>query len=119
MITGLRRMGSIVSMAIGAATLLLPATSFAEQSSAATGVSVKRPVLQAACDHCPWGALGNVLKAMMVKYGYDVQVCLSCSGGEAARIVALKQWPPEISDRQFAEGTLVNPKGPIDFGVTS
>src|SRR3954453_20508150 len=84
-----------------------------------TGVSIKKPVLQAACDMCPWGALGNVLKPMMVKYGYDVQVCLSCSGGEAARIVALKQWPPEITDRQFAEGTLINPKGPIDFGVTS
>jgi len=83
-----------------------------------TGVSIKKPVLQAACDMCPWGALGNVLKTMMVKYGYDVQVCLSCSGGEAARIVALRQMPPEITDRQFGEGTLVNPKGPIDFGIT-
>jgi len=105
-----------------AAVPAAPATQTARPAvvgTAATGVGVKKPVLQAACDMCPWGALGNVLKSMLTSYGYDVQVCLSCSGGEAARIVALKQMPPEISDRQFGEGTLVNPKGPIDFGVTS
>ncbi len=103
---------------IGAASALATAAVAAEPNPPATGVAAKRPVLQAACDHCPWGALGNMVKKIMGSYGYDVQVCLSCSGREAARIVAKRLFPPEITDRQFAEGTLVNPDGPIDFGVT-
>src|ERR1051325_3794472 len=91
----------------------------AAQTAPLTGVAVKKPVLQAACDMCPWGSLGNIVKAMLTKYGYDVQVCLACSGGYATQSVGGHLMPPEISDRQFAEGTLVNPKGPIDFGVTS
>ena len=110
------RLGSVVL--ISAAVLLLPAGAHAQQGTPATGVAAKRPVLQAACDHCPWGALGNLVKKIMVSYGYDVQVCLSCSGREGTRIVAKRLYPPQISDRQFAEGTLVNPDGPIDFGVT-
>jgi TRAP transporter TAXI family solute receptor len=103
---------------IGSARLLSADAVYAQQSTHTTGVAAKRPVLQAACDHCPWGALGNLVKKIMASYGYDVQVCLSCSGREGARIVAKRLFPPEISDRQFAEGTLVNPDGPIDFGVT-
>jgi TRAP-type uncharacterized transport system substrate-binding protein len=103
---------------IGGASLLSAAAVYAQQGTTTTGVAAKRPVLQAACDHCPWGALGNLVKRIMGSYGYDVQVCLSCSGREAARIVARRLRPPEITDRQFAEGTLVNPDGPIDFGVT-
>ena len=103
---------------IGGASALSRAAVAAEQNPPATGVAAKRPVLQAACDHCPWGALGNMVKKIMGPYGYDVQVCLSCSGREAARIVAKRLFPPEITDRQFAEGTLVNPDGRIDFGVT-
>jgi uncharacterized protein len=103
---------------IGGASRLSAAAVYAQQGTATTGVTAKRPVLQAACDHCPWGALGNLVKKIMGSYGYDVQVCLSCSGREAARIVAKRLLPPEITDRQFAEGTLVNPDGPIDFGVT-
>ena len=100
------------------ASLLPVATVSAQPNTSVTGVAARRPVLQAACDHCPWGALGNLVKKIMEPYGYDVQVCLSCSGREAARIVAKRLFPPEITDRQFAEGTLVNPDGPIDFGVT-
>jgi uncharacterized protein len=96
--------------------IVVPAS--AQHGAPATGIAAKRPVLQAACDHCPWGALGNLLKKIMTSYGYDVQVCRSCSGREGARIVAKRLYPPEITDRQFAEGTLTNPDGPIDFGVT-
>ena len=106
----------LVTLIGGAALLSAPAS--AQQNPPATGVAAKRPVLQAACDHCPWGALGNLVKKIMASSGYDVQVCLSCSGREAPRIVAKRSFPPEITDRQFAEGTLVNPDGPIDFGVT-
>lgn len=107
----------VFAVLIGA-TVLLSATAYAQQGAPATGVAARRPVLQAACDHCPWGALGNLVKKIMASYGYDVQVCRSCSGREGAHIVAKRLYPPEISDRQFAEGTLVNPDGPIDFGVT-
>ena len=109
---------AIFAVLIGAGVLALSAAADAQQGAPASGIAARRPVLQAACDHCPWGALGNLVKKIMASYGYDVQVCRSCSGREGARIVAKRLYPPEISDRQFAEGTLINPDGPIDFGVT-
>jgi TRAP transporter TAXI family solute receptor len=116
---GTRRIALLLFVAsVGGASLLPMAAVHAQQGTPTSGVAAKRPVLQGACDHCPWGALGNLVKKVMTSYGYDVQVCLSCSGREAARIVAKRLFPPEISDRQFAEGTLVNPNGRIDFGVT-
>ena len=109
---------AIFAVLIGAGVLALSAAADAQQGAPASGIAARRPVLQAACDHCPWGALGNLVKKIMASDGYDVQVCRSCSGREGARIVAKRLYPPEISDRQFAEGTLINPDGPIDFGVT-
>jgi TRAP-type uncharacterized transport system substrate-binding protein len=83
------------------------------------GVAVKRPVLQAACQYCPWGVLGGVVKKAMSSYGYDVAICYACSGEDGARVVSRRLMPPEVSDRQFAEGTGLQPQGPIDFGVTN
>jgi TRAP-type uncharacterized transport system substrate-binding protein len=83
------------------------------------GVAVKRPVLQAACRYCPWGALGDVVKKAMSFYGYDVAICYACSGEDGARIVSKRLMPPEVSDRQFAEGTALQPQASIDFGVTN
>jgi TRAP-type uncharacterized transport system substrate-binding protein len=83
------------------------------------GVAVRRPVLQAACRYCPWGALGDVVKKAMSSYGYDVAICYACSGEDGARIVSKRLMPPEVSDRQFAEGTELQPQAPIDFGVTN
>ena len=120
--TAHRSIGAFIACLMSApligATVLELGAAHAQQAAPATGVAARRPVLQAACDHCPWGALGNLVKKIMAAYDYDVQVCRSCSGREGARIVAKRLYPPEISDRQFAEGTLVNPDGPIDFGVT-
>jgi uncharacterized protein len=82
------------------------------------GIAVKRPVLQAACRNCPWGALGDIVKKIMTPYGYDVAVCYSCSGEDSVRFVSKRLIAAEISDRQFAEGTLFRPDAPIDFGVT-
>src|SRR5262249_25548857 len=45
-------------------------------------------------------------------------VCYSCSGVDAPRIVSKRLSSPEISDRQYAEGTVVRPDAPIDFGIT-
>jgi uncharacterized protein len=83
------------------------------------GLAAKRPVLQAACQYCPWGALGDVVKKAMSFYGYDVAICYACSGEDGARIVSKRLMPPEVSDRQFAEGTGLQPQAPIDFGVTN
>jgi TRAP-type uncharacterized transport system substrate-binding protein len=83
------------------------------------GIAVKRPVLQAACQYCPWGVLGDVVKKAMSFYGYDVAICYACSGEDGARIVSRRLMPPEVSDRQFAEGTALQPQAPIDFGVTN
>jgi uncharacterized protein len=115
---GIRKTTLLLLVTLIAGAGLLSAPVFAQQSTPATGVAAKRPVLQAACDHCPWGALGNLVKKIMASSGYEVQICLSCSGREATRIVAKRLLPPQITDRQFAEGTLVNPDGAIDFGVT-
>jgi TRAP-type uncharacterized transport system substrate-binding protein len=82
------------------------------------GIAAKRPVLQAACRNCPWGALGDVVKAVMAPDGYDVAICYSCSGPDSVRFVSRRLVSAEISDRQFAEGTLTRPDAPIDFGIT-
>jgi hypothetical protein len=98
----------------------LPSTGNAQQTETqAYGIAAKRPVLQAACRNCPWGALGDMLAKMMEPYGYHVAVCHTCSGDDGVRIVSKRLVSPEISDRQFAEGTLTRPEAPIDFGVIS
>ncbi|MFZ3352101.1 MAG: hypothetical protein WA268_14655 [Xanthobacteraceae bacterium] len=74
------------------------------------GIAAKRPVLQAACQYCPWGALGDVVKKAMSFHGYDVAICYACSGENGARIVSQRLMPPEVSDRQFAEGTGLQPQ---------
>jgi uncharacterized protein len=100
-----------------AAFAALPMSSRAEET-APYGIAAKRPVLQAACHHCPWGALGDVVKKIMVPYGYDVAICYSCSGVDSVRFVSRRLVAAEISDRQFAEGTRLRPDAPIDFGIT-
>jgi len=77
------------------------------------------PSCRAACRNCPWGALGDAVKKMMVPYGYNVAVCYTCDRADGVRIVSKRLYPPEISDRQFAEGTLTRPQAPIDFGIIS
>jgi uncharacterized protein len=112
----------ILSVSLCVSCLALETSRAAAQPSTSHpqyGISVKRPVLQAACQYCPWGALGDVVKKAMSFYGYDVAICYACSGEDGARIVSRRLMPPEVSDRQFAEGTALQPKAPIDFGVTN
>ena len=112
----------VLGVALLASALLLdfgPRAAAQDAAPAQYGVAAKRPVLQAACQYCPWGALGDVVKKAMSAYGYDVQICYACSGEDAPRIVSRRLMPPEVSDRQFAEGTGLQPQGPIDFGVTT
>ena len=55
---------SLLAILIGLAASWAAGTAFAQQGAPATGVAAKRPVLQGACDHCPWGALANIVKAV-------------------------------------------------------
>jgi uncharacterized protein len=114
----------VVRKALRAAALLAcvlacAGPSLAQESGAGQhyGIAAKRPVLQAACQYCPWGALADVVKKIMAP-GYDVAICYSCSGVNSVRIVSRRLVGPEISDRQYAEGTVYLPEGPIDFGIT-
>jgi TRAP transporter TAXI family solute receptor len=82
-----------------------------------TGYAVKKPVFGGACPNCPWGAMAEVVKAAMTFYGWDVQICYSCAGGErAARLVAAAAMatPPANA----TANALPTPNGPIDFGAT-
>ncbi len=83
------------------------------------GVDAKRPVLQASCKHCPWGALADILKKAMAPAGYDVAICYTCSGVNGIRGVIHRRMPPEINDRAAGHGITSNPGAPPDFGITS
>src|SRR4051794_9443741 len=109
-----------IAILVCAVLFALAAPSQAQEASAAQkyGVAVKRPILQAACMHCPWGAFGDILKTIMKPYGYDVAVCHTCSGENSVRFVSKRLVSAEINDRQFAQGITTRPDGPIDFGVT-
>jgi hypothetical protein len=71
------------------------------------GYAAKRPIFGGSCPTCPWGAMGDIVKAALKSSGWDVQVCYNCAGGpRAARMVA---------DAAMA----ATPQGPVDFGATS
>jgi TRAP-type uncharacterized transport system substrate-binding protein len=113
-----RRLAGALAL-VALAFLLSPIGSRAEENAARPpfGIEAKRPVMQAACQYCPWGAVADLVKRILAP-AYDVQICYSCSGVNAPRIVANRLHSPEITDRQYAEGTVFRPDAPIDFGVT-
>jgi uncharacterized protein len=80
-----------------------------------TGLAVKKPVVAAACNDCPWGTIANVLKEALKPHGYDLQICYTCSRGNNPRYVALDMKPPQTDP----EGSPPPPNGPIDFGITT
>jgi len=93
------------------------------------GIKVKKPVLGAACKTCPWGVLGEMVKAALKPYGYDVQVCYNCWRGDAPRIVASASIPPSLQNNTVWPGedntdqlpdyiVPPPPDAPIEFGVT-
>ena len=82
-----------------------------------TGYALKKPVFGGACPRCPWGAMGDVVKAALKPYGWDVQMCYYCAGGpREARIVAdaMMAAPPENP----GPDALPTPQGAVDFGAT-
>ncbi len=84
-----------------------------------TGFAARRPVMAAACPHgCPWGELGEFVRAAMAPLGYEVILCTNCNRAEGPRIVAKAAHPPPLraSDRALGDETPVD--APVDFGVT-
>jgi hypothetical protein len=81
----------------------LPVPAHGQDQPKEYGIAAKRPVLQASCRHCPWGALGDILKTIMAP-AYDVAICYGCSGENGARYVSKRLMSAEISDRLFAQG---------------
>jgi uncharacterized protein len=95
------------------AFLLFAGTSGTAQE---TGIKSKAPVFGGACKACPWGAMADIVREAMKPYGYDVQVCYTCSGMDSTRIVAgAKIGPPPRPNQE----QLPVPKGPVDFGATA
>jgi hypothetical protein len=81
------------------------------------GIPAKRPVFGASCPTCPWGAMGDAVRAAMQPSGYDVQICYSCGGpARSVRLVAegANATPPSSP----AAGALATPAGKLDFGAT-
>src|SRR3954469_5913505 len=96
---------------------VLPVPAQAQDRPKEYGIAAKRPVLQASCKHCPWGALGDILKTIMAP-AYDVAICYGCSGENGARYVSKRLMSAEVSDRLFAQGVSTRPDAPVDFGIT-
>ena len=82
-----------------------------------TGIKIRNPVFGGACKACPWGAMAEIVRAAMQPYGYDVQVCYTCSGVDAPRIVAGAKIGP--APKPQSATPIAPPKGPVDFGATA
>lgn len=82
-----------------------------------TGIKIKKPVFGGACKACPWGAMAEIVRAAMKPYGYDVQICYTCSGIDAPRIVAGAKRGPAPKPQSLTP--IPPPEGPVDFGATA
>src|SRR5215207_4232269 len=81
------------------------------------GIAAKRPIFGASCPTCPWGAMGDAVKAALQPSGYDVQICYSCGGpARSVRLVAdgSNATPPAKPTPDAAP----TPDGRLDFGAT-
>jgi TRAP transporter TAXI family solute receptor len=106
----------LIQVSILLAMLLAPAAR-PRVDAQAGGIPGKRPVFGASCPTCPWGAMGDAVKAAMQPSGYDVQICYSCGGpARSVRLVAdgLNATPP-ANPTPDARPT---PAGKLDFGAT-
>jgi TRAP-type uncharacterized transport system substrate-binding protein len=85
-----------------------------------TGWEVKRPVMASACDNgCPWGELGDFVKASMEPYGYSVILCRNCNRWHGPRLVSEQDFPPPLDEINLHDGVNVRVDARVDFGVTS
>ncbi len=95
----------------------------ASLTAAETGIEQKKPVFGGACEICPWGAMAEVVKAVMKPYGYDVQICYNCNGADAPRIVSEARTPPPYKPDPAVSEALAPRNAPglgaVDFGAVA
>lgn len=85
-----------------------------------TGWDVKRPVMASACDKgCPWGELGDFVKASLKPYGYSVILCRNCNRWYGPGLVSEHEIPPPLDEINLEDDVNVRVDAPVDFGVTS
>jgi uncharacterized protein len=85
-----------------------------------TGWAVKRPVMAAACEYgCPWGELGDFVKASMEPLGYSVILCRNCNRMYGPGLVSGNEYPPPLDEDNLKNGTCVRINARVDFGVTA
>lgn len=84
-----------------------------------TGFANRRPVLAAACPHaCPWGELGDFVRAAMAPLGYDVILCRNCNRSAGPDLVSRRAYPPPLTEGDLRNGTTTRVNAPVDFGLT-
>jgi TRAP-type uncharacterized transport system substrate-binding protein len=86
------------------------------------GIAAHKPVFGGSPKNAPWGIVGDVVKAALKPYGYDVQVCYSCAQADAPRIVGDARMPPPHAAGRLAVPTSYIPAAPngrVEFGATS
>lgn len=115
-----------------AAALLLIAPSMISTASAQTGYASHSPVLGAATRINPWGQLADIVKQAVAPYGWDIQICYNCAGGEKEVIDVENKvngttlsYNPASLESDGIPADLVDsiepppPNAPVDFGIAS
>ena len=102
------------------ALILVPVSSAVAQGQAAAyGFAAHRPVVAAACLHCPYGTVAGILKTAMKATGYDLQICNNCAGATGATIVADRCRPPPAAPNADPKLTPPSPDAPVDIGINN
>jgi TRAP transporter TAXI family solute receptor len=115
-----------------ASLTLIPVVMISQANAQSTGYAEHRPIVGGATRINPWGALADIVKQAVAPYGWDVQVCYNCAGGENEVIdvedkkngVSLTYNPTSL-ESDGVPASLVDyiepppPNGPIDFGIAS
>jgi len=117
--------------ALGALTLIAPSL-IAPAAAQSTGYAQHRPVVGGATRINPWGALADIVKEAVAPYGWDVQVCYNCAGGEKEVIdvenkvngTTLTYNPASLESDGIPASLVASiepppPNGPVDFGIAS
>ncbi|HEY3887268.1 MAG TPA: TAXI family TRAP transporter solute-binding subunit [Caulobacteraceae bacterium] len=133
----IRRSGKTLAVVLAllfASVLAMPGHAAAQSTPAAAaaipaqlpgiGIAAHRPVFGGACKTCPWGAMADVVKAALVPYGYDLQICYHCFMGDAPRIVGDGRmpppWTPHMGNGVIPDSYIPRPpNGHVEMGATA
>jgi hypothetical protein len=100
----------IFSQTVGQSSAENPVPKATQDWSGPLGISAKKPVYAGACKACPFGILGIITREALSHYGYDVHICFTCGGANAAK---------DMSFKQTAQGENSDPYSPTRLLVES